>query len=127
VGGQRATGRELTLVAPGRHTGRVSGPDSRTELSDKDLVESVLRDLREAAEKWEALVAEAESITYSVDLGDIQAMANSDGRLVELTLHPGVVTDYTHAELTDRLNLAFTALREEAEADYRERYGGGVA
>lgn len=47
----------------------MSGPDSRAELSDKDLVESVLRDLREAAEKWEALVAEAENTTYSVDLG----------------------------------------------------------
>jgi hypothetical protein len=116
----------LTLVAQGRHTERVSGPDSRAELSDKDLVESVLRDLHEAAERWEALVAEAESVTYSVDLGDIHAVANSDGRLIELTLHPAVVTDYTHGELTDRLNLAFTALREEAEADYAEHYGGGI-
>lgn len=104
----------------------MSGPDSRTELSDQDLVEAVLRDLREAAEKWEALVAEAESITYSVDLGDIRAVADSDGRLVGLTLHPGVVTDYTHEALMDRLNAAFGALREEAQADYRERYGGGV-
>jgi hypothetical protein len=104
----------------------VSGPDSRAELNDKDLVESVLRGLREAAEKWEALVAEAESVTYSVDLGDIHAVANSEGRLVGLTLHPGVVTDYTHGELADRLNLAVSALREEAEADYEERYGGGI-
>lgn len=119
---------ELTLVAQGRHTERVSGPDSGAELSDKDgdLVESVLRDLREAAQRWEALVAQAESITYSVDLGDIHAVANSDGRLIELTLHPGVVTDYTHGELTDLLNLAFAALREEAEADYRQRYGEGI-
>lgn len=109
----------------------MSGPDSRADLSDRgfddhDLVEAVLRDLRDAAEKWEALVAEAESVTYSVDLGDIQAVVNSDGRLIELTLHPGVVTDYTHDELMDRLNLAFTALREEAQADYLERYGGGL-
>ncbi len=104
----------------------MSGPDSRAELSDNDLVDAVLRDLREAAEEWEALVAEAESITYSVDLGDIQAAVNSDGRLIALTLHPGAVTDYTHTELTDRLNLAFAALREEAEADYRQRYGGGI-
>lgn len=104
----------------------MSGPDSGAELSDRDLVDAVLRDLREAAEKWEALVAEAESITYSVDLGDVYAVANADGRLIELTLHPGVVTDYTHTELTDRLNLAFTALREEAQADYEQRYGGGL-
>lgn len=104
----------------------MSGPDSRAELSDKDLVEAVLRDLREAADKWEALVAEAESITYSVDLGDIHAVANSDGRLIGLTLNPGVVTDYSHSELTDRLNLALTALREEAEADYQQRFGGGI-
>lgn len=103
----------------------MSGSDS-VELSDKDLVESVLRDLREAAEKWEALVAETESITYSVDLGDVRAVANSDGRLIELSLHPCVVTDYTHGELAERLNLMFTALREEAEADYEERYGGGL-
>jgi hypothetical protein len=124
--GQRARANELTLITQGRHTERVSGPDSRAELSDNDLVESVLRDLREAAAEWESLVAEAESVTYSVDLGDIHAVANSDGRLIELMLHPAVVTDYTHGELTDRLNLAFGALREEAEADYQERYGGGV-
>lgn len=103
----------------------MSGSDG-VELSDKDLVESVLRDLREAAEKWEALVAEAESITYSVDLGDVRAVANSDGRLIELSLHPCVVSDYTHGELAERLNVMFTALREEAEADFEEHYGGGL-
>jgi Protein of unknown function (DUF2710) len=104
----------------------VSGSDSRNErsdLKDRDLVESVLRDLSEAADKWEALVAQAETVTYSVDLGDIQAVANSDGRLLRLTLHPGV-TGYAHGELTDRLNLAITALREEAEAENHSRYGG---
>ena len=101
----------------------MSGPDSRAELSDKDLVESVLRDLREAAEKWEALVAEAENTTYSVDLGDVRAVANSDGRLLELTLHPCVVSDYTYSELSERLYVVFTALREEAESDFEARYG----
>lgn len=104
----------------------MSGSGSRAELSDKDLVESVLRELGEAADKWEALVAEAENVTYSVDLGDIHAVANADGRLIELRLHPGVVTDYTHDELADRLNLAIAALREEAESDYQARYGGGA-
>jgi hypothetical protein len=40
-----------------------------------------------------------------------------------LTFHPGV-TGYGHAELTDRLNLAIAALREEAEAENQARYGG---
>ena len=105
----------------------MSGSGRRSELSDltdRDLVESVLRELSEAADKWEALVAQAETITYSVDLGDIHAVANSDGRLLELTLHPGVMTGYAHAELTDRLNLAIAALREEAEAENQARYGG---
>lgn len=56
----------------------VSGSDSRSEpsqLSDRDLVESVLRDLSEAADKWEALVTQAETVTYSVDLGDVRAVA----------------------------------------------------
>ena len=44
--------------------------------------------------------------------------------LVELTLHPGVMTGYAHAELADRLNLAIAALRDEAEAENRARYGG---
>ncbi len=101
----------------------VSGSGGRTNLSDKDLVEAVLRELSEAADRWEALVAQAETITYSVDLGDIRAVANSDGKLVELTLHPGVMTGYAHAALADRLNLAIAALREEAEAENRARYG----
>jgi Protein of unknown function (DUF2710) len=102
------------------------GSGSRAQLSDRDLVESVLRELSEAADKWEALVGQAEAITYSVDLGDIQAVVNSDGRLVELILHPTVVSGYTHGELTDRLNLAISALREEAEAENEARYGGAL-
>ncbi len=105
----------------------VSGSGSRSEpsdLSDRALVESVLRELSEAADKWEALVAQAETVTYSVDLGDIQAVANADGRLLKLALHPEVMTGYGHGELAERLNLAIAALREEAEAENRERYGG---
>ncbi|OBA81885.1 hypothetical protein A9W99_13080 [Mycobacterium sp. 1164966.3] len=106
----------------------MSGSDSRSselsDLKDKDLVESVLRELSEAADKWEALVAQAETVTYSVDLGDIHAVANSDGRLLKLTLHPDVMTGYAHGELTDRLNLAIAALRDEAEAENQARYGG---
>jgi hypothetical protein len=102
------------------------GSGSRAQLSDKDLVESVLRELSEAADRWEALVAQAEAITYSVDLGDIQAVVNSDGRLVELILHPTVMSGYTHGELADRLNLAIAALREEAEAENAARYGGSL-
>ena len=102
------------------------GSGSRAQLSDKDLVESVLRELNEAADNWEALVGQAEAITYSVDLGDIQTVVNSDGRLVELILHPTVMSGYTHGELADRLNLAIAALREEAEAENQARYGGSL-
>ena len=104
----------------------MSGSGGRTNLSDKDLVEAVLRELSEAADKWEALVAQTETITYSVDMGDIRAVANSDGKLVELALHPDVMTGYAHAELADRLNLAIAALREEAEGENQARYGGGL-
>ena len=93
-------------------------------LSERQLVDSVLRDLAEAADRWEALVAQAETVTYSVDLGDVHAVADSDGKLVELVLHPGVTADYTHGELADRLNTALAALRAEVEDDYQTRYGG---
>lgn len=93
-------------------------------LTDQQRVEAVLRDLAEAADRWEALLAEAASITYSVDMGDIQAVANCDGRLLDLTMHPGVPVHYSHHELAERLNIAFEALRVEAEDDYRARYGG---
>ncbi|KAA8968924.1 DUF2710 family protein [Mycobacterium sp.] len=102
------------------------GPGSRADNSHTDLVEAVLRDLSEAADRWEALVAQAEAITYSVDLGDVHAVANADGRLIELTLHPDVVTGYTHGQLADRLNLAITALRNEVAAEHRARYGGQI-
>lgn len=100
------------------------GPGRRTEQGDRELVETVLRDLQDAAERWEALVVEAEAVTYTVDLGDVRAVINGDGRLVELTLHPGVLADYTHTELADRINFAFDALRAEAQADNQSRYGG---
>jgi hypothetical protein len=102
------------------------GSGSRAQLSDKDLVESILRELSEAADRWEALVGQTETITYSVDLGDIHAVINSDGRLVELTLHPTVMSGYTHGELADRLNVAIAALRDEAEAENQARYGGAL-
>ena len=102
----------------------MEGPTGGAWISDRDLVDSVLRDLAEAADRWEALVAQAETVTYSVDMGDIRAVANSDGKLVDLVLQPTVTTDYTHGELAERLNTAFAALRAEVEEDYRARYGG---
>jgi hypothetical protein len=93
-------------------------------LSERDLVESVLRDLAEAADRWEALLAEAETVTYSADMGDIRAVANSDGKLIDLVLASEVTADYTHGELAVRLNTAFAALRAEVEDDYLTRYGG---
>ncbi len=124
-----ASNNELTLVGALDDTDIVAGAGSRSErsdLKDRDLVEAVLRELSEAADKWEALVAQAETITYSVDLGDVRVVANSDGKLVELALHPGAMTGYAHAELADRLNLAIAALREEAEAENEARYGGDL-
>lgn len=102
----------------------VRGASDGEELGKKDVVEALLRDLTAATAKWEQLIADAETITFHVDLGDIRAVANSDGKLVELTLHPSVTADYSHHELADRLNAAFRALREEAQADNDERYGG---
>lgn len=96
----------------------------REWVSDKELVDCVLRDLAEAADRWEALVAQAETVTYSVDMGDIQAVANSDGKLVDLVLGPGATCRYTHSELAERMNTAFGALRVEVEDDYQARYGG---
>lgn len=93
------------------------------EVSDSALVDAVLRDLAEAADRWEAVLAQAATITYSVDMGDLQAIANADGKLVDLALHPSV-QGYSHHELGERLNLAFEALREEAQDDYEARYGG---
>jgi len=95
-------------------------------ISDKDRVESVLRELDEAADRWEALLAKAESTTYTVNMGDIHAVANSDGKLIDLTLHPNVVTSYSHGELAERMNVAFAALRDEVQRDYRNRFGGGL-
>ncbi len=102
----------------------VSGGAVDEGRSDRALVDDILRELRDAANKWEELVAQAERITYSVDLGDIHATANSDGKLVELVLDPRVMSHYTHGELADRLNMAFGALRQEAETDNAVRYGG---
>lgn len=102
----------------------VAGPGGVHE--DKVLVDAVLQELRDAADKWELLVAEAERTTYSVDLGDVQAVANADGRLLELSLGGRMTVEYTHEELTDRLNAVFAALRAEAEADNAARYGGEV-
>lgn len=93
-------------------------------LSEREFVESVLRDLADAADRWEALVAQAETVTYTVDMGDIRAVANSDGEVVDLALAPGITVDYTHGELAGRLNTVFAALRAEVEDDYLTRYGG---
>jgi hypothetical protein len=102
----------------------MEGASGASWLSDRELVDSVLRDLADAADRWEAILAQAETVTYSVDMGDIAAVADSDGKLVDLRLHPSVSTLYTHGELAERMNLAFAALRAEVEDDYQARYGG---
>lgn len=92
-------------------------------LSDSERVAAVLRDLDESMARWEADLATAGRVTYSVDMGDIRAVANADGKLIDLVLHPDVMVVYTHDELAQRLNVAFSALRDEAKADYEARYG----
>ena len=104
----------------------MEGSSERHGISGKQLVESALREMDELADRWEALLVEAEATTYTVDMGDIHAVANSDGKLIELTLAANVVTDYSHGELADRMNVAFAALRDEVQEDYRLRYGGGL-
>ncbi len=96
-----------------------------TMQGDLEIVAGILRDLDEAAERWEILLAEADSTTFTVDMGDIHAVANADGRLIRLTLHSNVITDYTDGELASRINAAFAALRSRADADFRTRYGVG--
>lgn len=93
---------------------------------DSDVVAGVLRDLDEAVERLSAVLAEADSTAFAIDMGDVQAVANADGRLIQLVLHPRITTDYTHAELTIRLNTAFAALRAAAEADFRTRYSSAL-
>ncbi|ORA70890.1 hypothetical protein BST25_18075 [Mycobacterium heidelbergense] len=93
---------------------------------DKALVDQVLADLKANFEKWEAVLAAQESVTFTADVGDVYAVCNSDGRLTGLSLAPHVMTSYTSRELMDRLNMVFEALREEAQADFDRNYGGGV-
>lgn len=90
--------------------------------SDSELVAAVLRDLAEAADRCAAALAEAEATTFSVDLGDVVAVADTEGRLVGLTLSPAVTSTYSPHELAARLNGAFAALRDAIAADFRSRY-----
>jgi Protein of unknown function (DUF2710) len=98
----------------------------RDPATDKEMVDQVLADLKENFEKWEAVLAAQQSVTFTADVGDIYAVCNSDGRLTGLSLAPHVTTSYTCRELMDRLNMVFEALREEAQADFDRNYGGGV-
>lgn len=98
----------------GEDSGRHGG-----QISDRDVVDSVLRELSDAADKWEALVAQAENVKYAFELGDIQAVTNADGRLVDLSIHSSVMLGYSNVELTSRLNVAIHALRTQTEADNR--------
>lgn len=115
---------ELTQLEALAILGRMEVSSGPGWISDKELVDSVLRDLAEAADRWEALVAQSETVTYSVDMGDMRAVADSDGKLVNLSLDPGVTHRYSHNELAARMNTAFAALRAEVEDDYQSRYGG---
>lgn len=94
---------------------------------DRDRVDGVLRDLRQEADHWAAVLADADATTFSVDLGDVRAVVDADGRLTSLALSPSVTTDYTHTELAARLNGALAALREAADEDFRTRFGPATA
>lgn len=76
-------------------------------------MDAVLRDLAEAADRWEAVLEQAATITYSVDMGDLQ-VSNADGKLVDLALHPSV-RGYSHHELGERLNFRSRRWCEEAQ------------
>ena len=70
--------------------GRDAGCEGAT--TDKALVEGVLADLTANLEKWEAVLAAQQSVTFTADWGDIYAVCNADGRLMELALAPDVMS-----------------------------------
>lgn len=100
-------------------------PVRAAAASDKAFVDQVLSELREHAEQWEKLLAAQESVRFTADLGDVYAVCDQDGRLVEFALAPDVITSYTASELMDRLNAAFDALRHEVMAEFERNYGDG--
>lgn len=95
-------------------------------FGDGEIVDAVVRDLEANLARWEADLAAAEAVTFSVDMGDIQAVANADGKLIELILHPDAMVIYGHSQLAERLNIAFEALRAEALREHEARYGDGL-
>ncbi|GAT07618.1 DUF2710 family protein [Mycolicibacterium novocastrense] len=93
--------------------------------ADKAFVDQTLAELRENAEKWEDFLAAQELETFTADLGDIYAMCDLDGQLLDLKMAADVMTSYTYIELQARLNAVFEALRKEAQAEFKRTYGEG--
>lgn len=102
-------------------------PLSAAAAADKAIVDEALALMKASAEKWEAILAEQDATTFEATLGDVAGVVNIDGRLIELSLAPDVMTTYTHPELQDRINTLLGALHQAVLDDYETRYGSGSA
>lgn len=93
--------------------------------ADKALVDETLDQIKASVDKWEAILAEMEASTFEASLGDVAGVVNSDGRLIEFSLAPDVMSTYTYTELQDRINTLLGALHQAVLDDYAERWGSG--
>ena len=93
--------------------------------ADRAFVDSLMGDISTNLQRWADQLAAQAPVTYEADLGDVYAVVDRDGRLVELALSPDVMSAYTSVQLTARINAVIEALREQVRADAEHIFGGG--
>lgn len=86
----------------------------------ENVVDRLLLDLEDAAEHWEARVADEESERFEVSLPDIEAVADRLGRLLSLWIDDSVFT-LPVVEFEARLNQVIGLLRQQVLDAFNNR------
>lgn len=101
-----------------------SDPVSAAAAEDNEHVERVMAEMKATYEQWEELLEAQGAITFEADFGDIYALVNQDGRLLQLSFAADVMSSYTFIELQARVNALIGVLADAVYEEHHNTFGG---
>lgn len=93
---------------------------------DKALVAETIAGIEANLEAMEELLAHALGMTHEVNLGDMWATGDPDGRLIDFGIAADAMSTYTASEMQDRVNAMLSAILISVQEEHERTVGGGT-
>ncbi len=94
--------------------------------ADKARVDETIAGIEANLEKMEELLSRAYGMTHEVNLGDMWATGDADGRLIDFGIAADAMSTYTSSEMQDRINAMLSAIHASVHEEWERTAGDGT-